>query len=212
MRTVVTRAALAALLFLGIIGSQVGYGLNTAQAAGKDSPVTRVETGYCESDQTFTIVIHGGVAWGGIHASKLPVMKQILSDARSALSSGARAIDVVEAVIAEMENSGLFNAGKAAIANQAGVIELDASIMDGRDLQAGAVAAVKTVRNPIIAARLVMDKSEHVMMVGPNADRFIAQNGGAVAAEPGQYAFNESNSPGPTRRRRDDETLAIEAR
>jgi isoaspartyl peptidase/L-asparaginase-like protein (Ntn-hydrolase superfamily) len=180
MQTVVTRAALAALLFLGIIGSQVGYGLNTAQAAGKDSPVTRVETGYCESDQTFTIVIHGGVAWGGIHASKLPVMKQILSDARSALSSGARAIDVVEAVIAEMENSGLFNAGKAAIANQAGVMELDASIMDGRDLQAGAVAAVKTVRNPIIAARLVMDKSEHVMMVGPNADRFIKQNGGAI--------------------------------
>jgi isoaspartyl peptidase/L-asparaginase-like protein (Ntn-hydrolase superfamily) len=180
MRTVVTRAALAALLFLGIIGSQVGYGLNTAQAAGKDSPVTRVETGDCESDQTFTIVIHGGVAWGGIHASQLPVMKQILSDARSALSSGARAIDVVEAVIAEMENSGLFNAGKAAIANQAGVIELDASIMDGRDLQAGAVAAVKTVRNPIIAARLVMDKSEHVMMVGSNADRFIKQNGGAI--------------------------------
>jgi len=180
MRTVVTRAALAALLFLGIIGSQVGYGLNTAQAAGKDNPVIRVETGYCESDQTFTIVIHGGVAWGGIHATKLPVMKQILSDARSALSSGARAIDVVEAVIAEMENSGLFNAGKAAIANQAGVIELDASIMDGRDLKAGAVAAVKTVRNPIIAARLVMDKSEHVMMVGPNADRFIKQNGGAA--------------------------------
>jgi beta-aspartyl-peptidase (threonine type) len=107
-------------------------------------------------------------------------MKQILSDARSALSSGARAIDVVEVVIAEMENSGLFNAGKAAIANQAGVMELDASIMDGRDLQAGAVAAVKTVRNPIIAARLVMDKSEHVMMVGPNADRFIKQNGGAI--------------------------------
>ena len=180
MHTMVARGRLVALLLSVIIGSQVGYGLNTVQAAGKDSLVTRVETGYCESDQTFTIVIHGGDAWGGIHASKLPVMKQILSDARSALSSGARAIDVVEAVIAEMENSGVFNAGKAAIANQAGVIELDASIMDGRDLQAGAVAAVKTVRNPIIAARLVMDKSEHVMMVGPNADRFIKQNGGAI--------------------------------
>ena len=180
MHTMVARGRLVVLLLSVIIGSQVGYGLNTVQAAGKDSLVTRVETGYCESDQTFTIVIHGGVAWGGIHASKLPVMKQILSDARSALSSGARAIDVVEAVIAEMENSGVFNAGKAAIANQAGVIELDASIMDGRDLQAGAVAAVKTVRNPIIAARLVMDKSEHVMMVGPNADRFIKQNGGAI--------------------------------
>jgi hypothetical protein len=180
MHTVVTRTRLVALLLSGLIGSQLGSSLNIAQAAGKDSPVTRLETGYCESDQTFTIVIHGGVAWGGIHASKLPVMKQILSDARSALSSGARAIDVAEAVITEMENSGLFNAGKGAIANQAGVIELDASIMDGRDLQAGAVAAVMTVRNPIIAARLVMDKSEHVMMVGPNADRFIKQSGGAI--------------------------------
>jgi beta-aspartyl-peptidase (threonine type) len=182
MQTVVTRAALAALLFTGIIGSHIGYGLNSAQAAGKDSPVTWVKTGLCESDQTFTIVLHGGsVFWRGNHAPKLPVMKQILTDARSALSSGARAIDVVEAVIASMENSGLYNAGKGAIANQAGVIELDASIMDGRELKAGAVAAVKAVRNPIIAARLVMDKSEHVMMVGPNADRFIAQNGGAVA-------------------------------
>jgi len=182
MQTVVTRAALAALLFTGIIGSHIDYGLNSAQAAGKDSPVTWVKTGLCESDQTFTIVLHGGsVFWRGNHAPKLPVMKQILTDARSALSSGARAIDVVEAVITSMENSGLYNAGKGAIANQAGVIELDASIMDGRELKAGAVAAVKAARNPIIAARLVMDKSEHVMMVGPNADRFIAQNGGAVA-------------------------------
>ena len=68
-----------------------------------------------------------------------------------------------------------------AIANKAGGIELDASIMDGRELKAGAVAAVKTVRNPIMAARLVMEESEHVMMVGPNAELFIKQNGGAVA-------------------------------
>ena len=125
MHTVVARARLVALLLSGLIGSQVGYGLHTAQAAGKGSPVTRVETGYCESDQTFTIVIHGGsVFWRGNHAPKLPVMKQILTDARSALSSGARAIDVVEAVIASMENSGLYNAGKGSIAHQDGVIEL----------------------------------------------------------------------------------------
>nr|MDJ0958325.1 isoaspartyl peptidase/L-asparaginase [Arenicellales bacterium] len=182
MQTVVRRAALATLLFLAINGSHVGQGLNSAEAAGKDSPVTRVKTDLCESDQTFTVVIHGGsVFWRGNHALKLPVMKQTLTDAQSALSSGARAIDVVEAVIADMENSGLFNAGKGAIANQAGVIELDASIMDGRELKAGAVAAVKAVRNPIIAARLVMDRSEYVMMVGPNAGRFIKQNGGAIA-------------------------------
>ena len=177
MQTVVTRAALAALLFTGIIGSHIGYGLNSAQAAGKDSPVTWVKTGLCESDQTFTIVIHGGVAWGGIHASKLPVMKQILSDARSALSSGARAIDVVEAVIAEMENSGLFNAGKAAMANQAGMMELDASIMTGWDLNAGAVAGVTNIKNQITAARAVMEKSEHVMLAGHGAEVFAEQEG-----------------------------------
>ena len=184
MQRVMIRVALAALLFLGIVGSHVGYGLTPAhaQSANIEVPLAKVETGHCEADDTFTIVIHGGsVFWRGNHAPKIPFMQKTLTNARPLLAAGARAIDVVEAVIAGMENSGLYNAGKGAIANQAGVIELDASIMDGRELKAGAVAAVKAVRNPIIAARLVMDKSEHVMMVGPNADRFIKQNGGAVA-------------------------------
>ena len=108
-------------------------------------------------------------------------MQKTLIRARSLLATGARAIDVAEAVIASMENSGLYNAGKGAIANQAGAIELDASIMDGRNLKAGAVAAVRDVRNPIIAARLVMDQSDHVLMVGPNADDFIQKKGGILA-------------------------------
>ena len=64
-------------------------------------------------------------------------------------------VDVVEAAVAAMEDSGVFNAGKGAITNRAGVVELDASIMDGRGLEAGAVASLKAVRNPISAARLV---------------------------------------------------------
>jgi len=153
------------------------------ESADTESLLSELETGHCEVDSSFAIVIHGGAAFwrGAIHAPKIPLMRQILTDARSLLANGARAIDVVEAAIASMESSGLYNAGKGAIANQAGEIELDASIMDGRQLQAGAVAAVSNLRNPIIAARLVMDKSQHVMMVGPNADRFIKQNGGAVA-------------------------------
>ena len=185
MRNLMIGAGLAALLFLGIPGSPGDYGLKPAQAQSADaeSLLSGLETGHCEVDSTFAIAIHGGAAFwrGGIHAPKIPLMRQILTDARSLLSSGARAIDVVEAAIASMENSGLYNAGKGAIANQAGVIELDASIMDGRDLQAGAVAAVSKVRNPIIAARLVMDKSDHVMLVGPNADDFVQQKGGSFA-------------------------------
>ena len=155
----------------------------TGEIADRKSLLSALETGHCDADDTFTIAIHGGaVFWrGAIHASKIPVMRRILTDARRSLASGARAIDVVEAAVASMESSGYFNAGKGAIANQATGIELDASIMDGRQLQAGAVAAVGKLRNPIAAARLVMDKSDHVMMAGPNAERFIEKHGGAVA-------------------------------
>ena len=184
MQRVMTRAALSALLLLGIIGSLVDYGLTPAHAQDTniEVPLAMVETGHCENDGTFTIVIHGGsVFWRANHAPKVPFMQKTLTKARLLLASGAHAIDVVEATIASMENSGLYNAGKGAIANQAGMIELDASIMDGRNLKAGAVAAVRDVRNPIIAARLVMDKSDHVMMVGPNADSFVREKGGMVA-------------------------------
>jgi beta-aspartyl-peptidase (threonine type) len=107
-------------------------------------------------------------------------VQQALTEARAVLASGARAIDVVEAVVAGMENSGVFNAGKGAIANKAGVVEMDASIMEGRLHKAGAVASVKAVRNPISAARLVMDETRHVMLVGPDADRFVREKGGTV--------------------------------
>ena len=162
-------------------GNFVEVASNIAEeSADKESLLSALEIGHCEVDDSFTIAIHGGsVFWrGAIHATKLPLMRQVLTDARSMLAIGARAFDVVEASIASMENSGHFNAGKGAISNQATGIELDASIMDGRQLQAGSVAAVSNLRNPIVAARLVMDKSDHVMMVGPNAEHFIARNGG----------------------------------
>ncbi len=168
-----------------LISSALTFVMMSWQGSANESTdsagiLAALETGHCEADDTFAIAIHGGsVFWrGAIHASKIPLMRQVLTDARALLADGARAIDIVGAAIASMENSGHFNAGKGAIANQAVEIELDASIMDGRQLQAGAVAAVSNLRNPIVAARLVMDKSDHVMMVGPNAERFIERNGG----------------------------------
>lgn len=152
-----------------------------AQTADAKDRLAAVERGLCDSDAIYALVVHGGAAFfRENHDLKLTYIQQTLTEARSALSAGARAIDVVEAVIAGMEDSGAFNAGRGGIANQAGVVELDASIMEGRELQAGAVASVRSVRNPISAARLVMDRSRHVMFVGPEADRFVRENGGAT--------------------------------
>ncbi|MGI9415649.1 MAG: isoaspartyl peptidase/L-asparaginase family protein [Hyphomicrobiales bacterium] len=184
MRCVTLGAAVAALLLSGVTGLQVDHGVTRAQAQGADTenPLAGVKMGLCDMDKTFALALHGGVVfWRGDHGPKIGFLRQALSEARAVLASGARAIDVVEAVVADMENSGLFNAGKGAIANEAGVVEMDASIMEGRLLEAGAVASVKAVRNPISAARLVMDSSRHVMMVGPGADSFVQENGGAVA-------------------------------
>jgi len=171
---------MAAILLLSVTGPDASR--TWAQQNDGQSPLVGVQTGVCEADETFAVALHGGAVYSRRdQAPKTAFLERVLTEARVALAAGAKAIDVVEAAVAAMENSGAFNAGKGAIANQAGVVELDASIMEGRELMAGAVASVKAVRNPISAARLVMDKSRHVMLVGPAADRFVEENGGAVA-------------------------------
>jgi beta-aspartyl-peptidase (threonine type) len=98
------------------------------------------------------------------------------------LTRGGSSLDAVEATIRVMEDSPLFNAGKGAVFTANGVNELDASIMDGKTLNAGAVAAVEHVRNPISLARLVMEKSPHVMMVGSGAEEFAKSQGVKLVA------------------------------
>ncbi|KCZ56136.1 isoaspartyl peptidase/L-asparaginase family protein [Hyphomonas chukchiensis] len=93
------------------------------------------------------------------------------------LREGGSAVDAVQAAVIPMENNPLFNAGYGAVFAANGTHELDASIMDGRDRDAGAVAGVMRVKNPILAARAVMDKSEHVMFAGPGADAFADGQG-----------------------------------
>jgi beta-aspartyl-peptidase (threonine type) len=93
------------------------------------------------------------------------------------LEAGGTSLDAVEQVIRLMEDDPVFNAGRGAVFNSAGGHELDSSIMDGRDLSCGAVAGVKTVKNPISVARLVMTKTPHVLLAGDGADRFARQMG-----------------------------------
>lgn len=132
----------------------------------------------------YVLVIHGGA--GTILKENLSDEKeqQIKSKLREALnvgaeilSSGRSSLDAVTETICVLEDSPLFNAGKGAVFTAEGVNEMDASIMDGHDLNAGAVAGVRSIKNPIRAARAVMEDSPHVLLSGSGADTFALKQG-----------------------------------
>ncbi|MEE8334845.1 MAG: isoaspartyl peptidase/L-asparaginase [Candidatus Neomarinimicrobiota bacterium] len=137
-----------------------------------------------QSGGDFTLIIHGG-AGTTTRANMSPEKEQLyrekltlaLETGYDILAADGSALNAVEAVIRIMENSPLFNAGKGAVFTNAGTNELDASIMDGNTLKAGAVAGVKTVKNPISAARKVMEETWHVMLSGDGADQFAKKQG-----------------------------------
>jgi L-asparaginase / beta-aspartyl-peptidase len=144
----------------------------------------------------FMFVIHGGA--GAIERSKMTpeLEKEYRAKLTEALGAGYRVLnnngsglDAVEAAIRIMEDSPLFNAGKGAVFTNAGTNELDSSIMDGRTLSAGAVAGLKHIKNPISLARMVMEKSPHVMMVGEGAEEFARQQG--IEMMPQSYFYTE---------------------
>ena len=93
------------------------------------------------------------------------------------LDKGGSSLDAVTVAVQALEDDPLFNAGRGSVLSANGVHELDASIMDGRDLSAGAVTGVRNVRNPIVLARLVMERSPHVMLAGEGAEEFALQQG-----------------------------------
>ena len=105
------------------------------------------------------------------------------------LSKNGSSLDAVEAAVVELENFPLFNAGKGAVFTHEGKNELDASIMDGKNLRAGAVAFVRNVKNPIKLARLVMEKTEHIFLGGEGANEFAKQMN--VELAPDEYFFTE---------------------
>lgn len=130
------------------------------------------------------VAIHGGVGTlaredltGELESAYREALTEALLAGRSALDEGGMAVDAVVAAVRIMEDSPLFNAGRGSNFDERGVITMDASIMDGSEGQAGAVAAITDVRHPVELARLVMDRSEHVMLVGEGAGRFARLHG-----------------------------------
>src|SRR5258705_8276203 len=132
----------------------------------------------------FALAIHGGA--GNISQRNLtPEQQQQYKDKMSEalragyviLDTGEKSIDAVEAVIRILEASPLFNAGKGSVFTNDGKNEMDAAIMDGKNLKAGAVAGVRTIKNPISAAKKVMQKSRFVLISGQGADQFAKEQG-----------------------------------
>ena len=177
-------------------------GLALACSAGADASAPAVAnpaprpapTGDDAMNRPIALVIHGGAGTmsrsaltpeqeAGIRAA----LDAALDAGQAVLADGGSALDAVSAAVVVMEDSPYFNAGKGAVFNADGINELDASIMDGVDQRAGAIAGVHRVRNPILLARAVMEHSPHVMLVGDGAEAFARQRGDIALVEPGYF-------------------------
>jgi L-asparaginase / beta-aspartyl-peptidase len=148
-----------------------------------------------------TLVIHGGA--GTItRANMTPekekayreTLEKALKTGYDVLISGGTSLDAVEKTIHILEDSPLFNAGKGAVFTHEGKNEMDASIMDGSNLKAGAIAGVTTIKNPISTARMVMEKSEHVFLVGKGAETFAKLNKAEIV--PTSYFYTKNRWDG----------------
>jgi beta-aspartyl-peptidase (threonine type) len=118
------------------------------------------------------IVVHGGAGfWRRYIDRGLRGVSASASGGLEVLRRGGSALDAVEASVCALEDDPVFNAGKGSALNLNGVAEMDAAIMDGRDLSAGAVALIQSTKNPVRLARLVMEKTDHVLLAGKDAER-----------------------------------------
>ena len=144
----------------------------------------------------YSIAIHGGA--GTILRSEMSTSlekayRQAMSDALQkgyvVLDAGGSALDAVTASIVSLEDNVLFNAGKGSVFTNRGEHEMDASLMNGADGAAGAVAGIKQVKNPILLAREVMEQSQHVFLCGQGAMDFARERG--VTMEPDDYFYSE---------------------
>lgn len=178
------------------------------------SQTDAAKSGSNETDTKYVMVIHGGA--GTILKSTMTPEKEAaytaaltkaLETGYAAIKEGKSSLDAVEATIHILEDSPLFNAGKGAVFTNEGKNEMDAAIMDGSNLKAGSVAGVKVIKNPISAARAVMEKSEHVMMAGAGAEKF-AQQAGLTIVDP-SYFFTQDRWDGLQKAIKEDSTKSV---
>jgi beta-aspartyl-peptidase (threonine type) len=164
--------ALSALSFLAVLSF-------AAAQAPQSTDVNKVDVILQRGDAPrWALAIHGGAGTipKNIPESEkqayLDSLSKALALGRDVLAAGGTSLDAVEKVVRLLEDDPLFNAGKGAVFTHERTHELDAAIMDGRDLSCGSVASLTTVKNPVSLARMVMEKSPHVFMVGAGAEKF----------------------------------------
>lgn len=186
------------LLQIAVAGVLAGGIACFAQTTGRTPLVTQAPAG------KWAIVLHGGA--GVIQRSSMTPerdkayragLDEAVRAAARVLDANGSAVDAVEAALNKLEDNPLFNAGKGAVFTADGKNELDAAIMDGKTIQAGAVAGITRTKNPISLAKAVMQKSPHVMLVGAGADQFAASVG-LPQVDPG-YFFTEQRWQGLVR-------------
>jgi L-asparaginase / beta-aspartyl-peptidase len=147
--------------------------------------------------QSFAIAIHGGAGTilkstmtPAMEAQYLQGLKLAIESGSAVLARGGSSLNAVEEAVIALENFPLFNAGKGAVFTNKGKHEMDASIMNGQTLEAGAVSGISNVKNPIALARVIMDKSGHVFLCGAEAELFAKQEG--LTFESDDYFFEET--------------------
>lgn len=144
----------------------------------------------------YTFAVHGGagtVSPSVDAESETPyheALRQAIAAGEAVLSGGGKALDAVVTAVCVLEDCPLFNAGRGSVYNADAMHEMDASVMDGRTLAAGAVAAVRTIRNPVMSARAVMEHSDCVLLAGDGAERFAREHG-IETASPEYFATKQ---------------------
>ncbi|MCS6807513.1 MAG: isoaspartyl peptidase/L-asparaginase [Bacteroidota bacterium] len=159
--------------------------------------------------QPIVLAIHGGagtIRRGSMTPEREAEYRHALAEALNTgyavLKRGGTALDAVSAAVVVLEDSPLFNAGRGAVLTADGTVELDAAIMDGKTLKAGAVASVRGIKNPVLLARKVMEHTPHVMLVGLGAQRFAREQGVQIVHD--KYFITKSQRRELERMQRDN--------
>lgn len=151
----------------------------------------------------FAMALHGGAGakQGHDYAREVPHMRGLIEAGRDRLRAGAPALDVAVETVAALEASGLYVAGRGSSPNTAGEYELDAALMTGPQKRAGAIAALQGFKSPIEVARLVLERTPHVLLAGAGAARFAGENGAEPIADAADWfthagAHEDNHPPG----------------